>query len=72
VQGPNSGDAIPAQPGQKGTGTILSGALEESNTDVGQSLVNLITASTQYQGNARVISTANTLLQDLLQLGQLG
>jgi flagellar hook protein FlgE len=72
VQGPNSGEPIPNQPGQGGAGTITAGALEESNTDVGQSLVDLITASTQYQGNARVISTANTLLQDLLQLGQLG
>ena len=58
--------------GRAGAGTLVAGALEESNTDVGQSLVDLITASTQYQGNARVISTANTLLQDLLQLGQLG
>jgi flagellar hook protein FlgE len=72
VQGPNSGDPITTQPGQGGTGSITAGALEQSNTDVGQSLVDLITASTQYQGNARVISTANTLLQDLLQLGQLG
>jgi flagellar hook protein FlgE len=46
----------------------VAGALEQSNTDVGQNLISLITASTQYRGNAQVISTAQTLFDTLLQL----
>lgn len=70
VAGPNSGNAVPLEPGHNGAGTISAGALEQSNTDVGQSLIDLITASTMYQGNTRVISAANTLLQDLLNLNR--
>lgn len=66
--GVNSGLPIVGNPNQEGIGSIVSGALEQSNTDVGQNLINLILASTQYRGNAQVISTAQTLLDTLLQL----
>lgn len=66
--GVNSGLAVDGNPNQEGIGSLVAGALEQSNTDVGQNLVNLITASTQYRGNAQVISTAQTLFDTLLQL----
>lgn len=66
--GVNSGLPIIGNPNQNGIGSIVSGALEQSNTDVGNSLINLILASTQYRGNAQVISTAQSLLDTLLQL----
>jgi flagellar hook protein FlgE len=51
-----------------GIGTLTAGALELSNTDIGQNLIELILASTQYRGGARVITTAQQLLDELLSL----
>ncbi len=56
--------------GAFGAGTLRAGALEQSNTDIGKNLVNLIVASTNYQGNARVISSVDQLVNVLLQLGR--
>lgn len=66
--GVNSGLPVFGAPNNDGIGSIVSGALEQSNTDVSTNLINLITASTQYRGNAQVISTAQTLFDTLLQL----
>jgi flagellar hook protein FlgE len=68
--GVNSGLPIVGNPGEQGTGTIVAGSLEASNTDVGASLINLITSSTMYQANTRVITTATQLFDNLLQLGR--
>jgi flagellar hook protein FlgE len=68
--GVNSGLPIISNPGQSGNGTIVAGSLELSNTDIGASLINLITTSTMYQSNTRVITTATQLFDDLLQLGR--
>ena len=64
----NSGDPVINEPGEKGNGTITSGAVELSNTDIGQNLIELITASTQYRGGARVITAVQQLLDELLNL----
>ena len=66
--GVNSGEPIMANPGEGGIGTLTAGALELSNTDIGQNLIELILASTQYRGGARVITTAQQLLDELLSL----
>jgi flagellar hook protein FlgE len=68
--GTNSGPAIVSQPNSSGAGALKSGAVEESNTDIGSSLVDLITVSTNYQGAARVISVADQLINDLLTMMQ--
>ena len=68
--GTNSGPAIVSQPNSSGAGSLKSGAVEESNTDIGSSLVDLITVSTNYQGAARVISVADQLINDLLTMMQ--
>lgn len=66
--GVNSGLPIEGAPGSEGIGTLVAGATEESNTDVGGNLINLITASTTYRGGAQVISTVQQLYDTLLQL----
>ncbi len=66
--GVNSGLPIVGNPGTQGIGTVTSGALEESNTDVGANLIDLITAATTYQGGAQVISTVQTLYSVLMNL----
>jgi flagellar hook protein FlgE len=67
-EGINSGSAIIGNPGDNGNGTLTSGAVELSNSDIGQNLIDLILASTQYRGGARVITTAQQLFDELLQL----
>jgi flagellar hook protein FlgE len=64
--GPASGPANVTTAGQNGSGTILGGALEQSNVDLSQEFINLITASTGYDASSRVITTANQLLTELL------
>ena len=57
--------------GEASTGTfglIQSGALEASNVDVAAQLVNLITAQRNYQANAQVISTENTVTQTIINI----
>lgn len=66
--GVNSGNPILGTPGQEGIGTLTSGAVELSNTDIGQNLIELILASTQYRGGARVITATQELLDELLAL----
>ncbi len=70
TQGVASGLPQITAPGTFGAGTLRAGALEQSNTDIGQNLVNLIVASTNYQGNARVIDSVNQLVNVLLQMGR--
>lgn len=69
-EGVSSGTAALVAPGTFGVGTIRPGAVELSNTDIGKSLVDLIVASTNYRGNARVISSVQQLVDELLQLGR--
>ena len=69
-EGPNSGPARITEPASFGSGLLRAGAVELSNTDLGKNLVDLITASTNYRGNARVISSTQRLTDELLQLGR--
>ncbi len=49
-------------------GVIQARALENSNVDIAEQLVNLITAQHNFQANSQVISTADTVTQTLLNL----
>jgi len=71
VQGPqgvNSGEPRQGDPGENGLGSLTAGAVELSNTDIGQNLIELILASTQYRGGAWVIRAVQQLLDELLSL----
>ena len=68
AQGINSGLPILGNPGVDGVGSIVSGATELSNTDIGKNLIELVLATTQYRGNTRVITAAQQLLDELLNL----
>ncbi|OHB67128.1 MAG: hypothetical protein A2V70_11920 [Planctomycetes bacterium RBG_13_63_9] len=68
ASGVNSGLPLEGNPGEQGIGTIIAGAVELSNTDIGSNLVDLILASTMYRGNTRVITTAQQMLDELLSL----
>jgi len=51
-----------------GRGTIIGGFLEGSNVDLSKELTNIIIAQTGFQANARTITAADKLLQEILTL----
>ena len=63
-----SGNAVLGQAGADGFGTIKAGALERSNVDITEELVNLITAQRNFQANAKAIETTTTLSQTIIQI----
>ena len=69
-EGVSSGTPALVEPSTFGVGTIRAGAIELSNTDIGKSLVDLIVASTNYRGNARIIQSVQQLTDELLTLGR--
>lgn len=66
----NSGPAQVRVPGVNGAGEIVERSLELSNVDLSQEFINLITASTAFSANSRVITTTDQLFQQLLALGR--
>ena len=66
--GNTSGDAIVGAAGQSNFGVLQSGALEESNVDLTNELVAMITAQRSYQANAQTIKTEDQMLQTLVNL----
>jgi len=63
-----SGAVIPGTPGSSNFGVLQSGAVEESNVDLTQELVNMITAQRVYQANAQTIKTQDQVLNTLVNL----
>ncbi|MFZ5832846.1 MAG: flagellar hook-basal body complex protein [Planctomycetota bacterium] len=66
--GVNSGLPVEGNPNEQGIGSIIAGAQELSNTDIGGNLIDLILASTMYRGNTRVMTTVQQMLDELLSL----
>jgi len=54
--------------GTNGRGIIRSGYLEMSNVDLAQEFTTMITTQRGYQANARIITTSDELLQELVNL----
>ena len=68
--GPNSGEAAVVAPTTFGTGSIVAGALEQANVDIGQEFIKMIMSSTGYSASSRVVQTADELLQQLMVLAR--
>jgi flagellar hook protein FlgE len=64
--GPNSGTPLIGAALANGTGSVESGALEQSNVNLSREFINLIIASTGFNASSKVISTSDQLLTDLL------
>jgi flagellar hook protein FlgE len=64
----NSGAPILGYAGEGSQSTIVSGALEMSNVDLAQEFTQMIIAQRGFQSNARVITTADEMLQEVVQL----
>ena len=55
-------------PGTNGLGATISGVVEMSNVDLANEFTELISAQRGFQANSRVISTADEILQDLVNI----
>jgi len=64
----NSGPAVIGFAGSSNQSTITPGALESSNVDLSQEFTNMITAQRGFQANARVITTADEMMAELVNL----
>lgn len=63
----SSGDPIVGTPGENGLGQIKQGMLENSNVDIVEEMVNMITTQRAYEMNSKIVSTADQMLQFVTQ-----
>lgn len=68
--GPLGGASSPqsSAPGTEGLGRLESGALELSNVDLATQFADLITTQRAFQASARIITTSDEMLQELVNL----
>jgi flagellar basal-body rod protein FlgG len=67
-QSPASGDPQLGAPGDLGVGSILAGALERSNVQVVEEMVNLIVAQRAFEMNSKAIKTAEEMMQTAVNI----
>lgn len=68
LAGLNSGDPQIGAASTGGRGAISSGYLEASNVDMAQEFTNMILAQRGFQASAKVITTSDEILQELVNL----
>lgn len=68
VETPNSGSAVLSQSGSSGAGDYVSAAIEGSNVDIAEEFSKLIVAQRTYSANARLITAADELLQETINI----
>jgi flagellar hook protein FlgE len=64
----DSGLPIVGGPATGSLGVLQSSAVEDSNVDLTNELVNMITAQRDYQANAQTIKTQSTIIQTIINL----
>jgi flagellar hook protein FlgE len=68
TQSPDSGVVVMGYAGNGGYGTILSGALEDSNVDIAEELTSMIESQRNYTANSKVFQTGSELMEVLVNL----
>jgi flagellar hook protein FlgE len=63
-----SGVAKFKKPGDSGAGTVESGKLEMSNVNLAQEFSDMIVTQRGFQANARIITTSDSMLEELVNL----
>jgi flagellar hook protein FlgE len=63
-----SGSAITNKPGTNGLGSIAPNSLEQSNVDIANELVKMITTQRGFQANSKIITVTDTMLSDLINI----
>ncbi|MCJ8151869.1 flagellar hook protein FlgE [Shinella sedimenti] len=67
-QSTDSGVVVMGYADNGGFGTILSGALEDSNVDIAEELTSMIEAQRNYTANSKVFQTGSELMEVLVNL----
>jgi len=67
-QSADSGDIRMGFPNEGGLGSVVSGALENSNVDVAEELTNMIESQRSYTANSKVFQTGADLMDILVNL----
>ncbi len=65
---PNSGNTIVGAAGETISASVVSESLEMSNVDLSEEFVRMIVAQRGFQANARVITTGDEMLTELINL----
>jgi len=68
VETATSGNPLVDVPGTGARGSVSSGALESSNVDLGNELVTLIAYQRAFQANAKTVTTADEMMNDINNL----
>ena len=68
AQSSDSGEPVIGTPRSGTLGALQSGALEDSNVELSDQLVNLIVAQRNYQANAKTIETESAITQTIINL----
>jgi flagellar hook protein FlgE len=64
----DSGTARITNAGASGAGTVQGSSIEGSNVDIAEEFSNMIVTQQAYAANARVITTANDMLTDVINI----
>jgi flagellar hook protein FlgE len=65
---PDSGTPLAQLAGSNGAGTLVTGSIEGSNVNIATEFSQLIVTQQAYSSNAKVVTTANAMLQVTLQM----
>jgi flagellar hook protein FlgE len=63
-----SGSPITSGPGSSGLGSLSPNSLEQSNVDIANEFVKMITTQRGYQANSKIITVADQMLAELINL----
>ncbi len=64
----DSGVPLTGSPGTNGLGSISSNSLEQSNVNLSNEFVHMILYQRAFQANSRIITTTDTLMEEVLSL----
>ncbi|MFH2065739.1 MAG: flagellar hook-basal body complex protein [Pseudomonadota bacterium] len=64
----NSGTAITNKPGTNGLGSITPNSLEQSNVDIANEFVKMITTQRAFQANSKIVTTVDAMLGEVIAM----
>jgi len=64
----HSGPPVTGKPGTNGLGSIAPNSLEQSNVDLGEQFVKMITIQRGFQADARTITVTDAMLEELINI----